>query len=74
MLTHPTLDQLHQLGLYGMAKAFAEVETSDQAAALAHTEWLALLLDREITYRHDKKLTARLRHALSIPRTSSGLV
>ena len=42
-------------------KAFAEVETSDQAAALAHPEWLALLLDREITYRHDKKLTARLR-------------
>ena len=63
MLTHPTLDQLHQLGLHGMAKAFAEVETSDQAAALAHPDWLALLLDREITYRHDKKLTARLRYA-----------
>ena len=24
MLTHPTLDQLHQLGLLGMAKAFAD--------------------------------------------------
>jgi len=63
MLTHPTLDQLHQLGLYGMAKAFGEAETTDEAAALTHPEWLALLLDREITYRHDKKLTARLSYA-----------
>src|SRR5439155_22335789 len=28
MLTHPTLDQLNQLGLLGMAKAFGEAETS----------------------------------------------
>jgi DNA replication protein DnaC len=63
MLTHPTLDQLHQLGLYGMAKAFTEAETSDQAAALGHPEWLALLIDRELAYRHDRKLTARLRYA-----------
>src|SRR5258708_5075104 len=46
-----------------MAKAFAEAETSDEAAALAHPEWLALLIDREVAYRHDRKLTARLRYA-----------
>ena len=63
MLTHPTLNQLHQLGLLGMAKAFGDVETSGEAAALTHPEWLALLLDREMTYRHDKKLAARLRYA-----------
>ncbi len=63
MLTHPTLDQLHRLGLLGMAKAFGEAETSNEAAALTHPEWLGLLLDREMTYRHDKKLTARLRYA-----------
>src|ERR1700738_1486774 len=63
MLTHPTLDQLHQLGLLAMAKAFGDVETSGEAAALTHPEWLALLLDREMTYRHDKKLAARLRYA-----------
>ena len=34
MLTHPTLDQLHRLGLFGMAKAFGETETSNEAAAL----------------------------------------
>ena len=63
MLTHPTLDQLNQLGLFGMAKAFGEAETSAEAAALTHPEWLALLLDREMTYRHDRKLAARLRYA-----------
>ena len=45
MLTHPTLDQLNQLGLYGMAKAFGEAIVGE-AATLTHAEWLALLLDR----------------------------
>ena len=40
MLTHPTLDQLNQLGLFGMAKAFGEVAASGDAAALPHTDWL----------------------------------
>jgi DNA replication protein DnaC len=30
---------------------------------MTHPEWLALLLDREITYRYDKKLVRRLRYA-----------
>jgi len=63
MLTHPTLDQLHQLGLFGMASAFDEITASDQAATLSFPEWLGLLLDREATYRHDKKLVRRLRYA-----------
>ena len=63
MLTHPTLDQLAQLGLTGMAKAFAELEASGEAATLTHAEWLGLLLDREITHRRDKRLAARLRYA-----------
>ncbi len=63
MLTHPTLDRLHELGLAGMAKAFAEIEASDEAASLTHPEWLALLLDREISHRRDRRLMARLRYA-----------
>ena len=62
MLKHPTLDQLHTLGLYGMAKAFADL-AADQAKDLAHADWLALLLDREASWRRDKRLTARLRAA-----------
>ena len=41
-----------------MAKAFDEVAASGDAAALPHLDWLALLRDREMTYRHDRKLTA----------------
>ena len=51
MLIHPTLDQLHQLGLAGMARAFTELEANPQSAELSHAEWLALLLDREATER-----------------------
>jgi hypothetical protein len=38
LLTHPTLDLLHQLGLNGMAKAFSEIEASSKAATLSHPE------------------------------------
>ena len=58
MLTHPTLDQLGQLGLPGMAQAFVEIEASGEAAALSHADWLGLLLDRELTHRRDKRLAA----------------
>jgi len=63
LLIHPMLDQLGQLGLSGMAQAFAELEASDQTAALTHADWLALLVDRELTHRRDKRLAARLRYA-----------
>src|SRR3954466_10730174 len=56
VLNHPTLDRLHQMGLFGMAKAFADIAASDGADGLTHGEWLALLLDREWTYRYDKRL------------------
>jgi len=55
------LDQLGQLGLSGMAQAFSELEASDETAALTHTDWLGLLVDRELTHRRDKRLAARLR-------------
>ncbi len=63
MLKHPTLDQLHALGLYGMAKAFVELSQSDEAKEFDRNDWLALLLDREASLRRDKRLTARLRAA-----------
>ena len=63
LLTHPTLDQLGQLGLPGMAQAFAELQASGEAADLSQADWLGLLLDRELTHRRDKRLAARLRYA-----------
>jgi DNA replication protein DnaC len=63
VLTHPMLDQLAQLGLTGMAQAFAQLEASGESATLTHADWLGLLVDREITHCHDKRLAARLRYA-----------
>jgi DNA replication protein DnaC len=63
VLTHPTLEQLRQLGLAGMARAFEELQAQPAAGELAPAEWLALLLDREMTERQDRRLKARLRFA-----------
>ena len=42
MLLHPTLSQLDQLDLAGMAKAFRELADNPEAKALDHAEWLGL--------------------------------
>ena len=63
MLTHPTLDQLNTLALYGMAKAFQDLASNPEVRDLGHAEWLGLLLDREVAQRQDKRYAARLRRA-----------
>lgn len=63
MLQHPTLDRLDAMGFVGMAKAFAELAANAEAERLTHAEWLALLLEREWSFRHDRKLATRLRFA-----------
>src|SRR5271165_3649882 len=63
MLTHPTLDQLHALGLHGMAKGFKELDANPEARTLEHPEWLALLLDHETTLRRQKRFETRARVA-----------
>lgn len=63
MLPHPTLERLNAMGFAGMARAFGELASNAEAERLTHPEWLALLLDREWSFRHDRKLAARLRFA-----------
>ena len=63
MLTHPTLEQLHTLGLHGMAKGFKELDGNPEARALDHSEWLALLIEHETTLRRQKRFEARARAA-----------
>jgi DNA replication protein DnaC len=63
MLTHPTLDLLHSLGLHGMAKGFKDLEEQPEARSLEHAEWLALLLEQERTLRQQKRFEARARAA-----------
>lgn len=71
MLTHPTLDLLHDLGLHGMAKAFKALEQTSETRTLEHAEWLVLLLEHEMTLRRQKRFearakAARLRHNASV--------
>ena len=71
MLTHPTLDLLHELGLHGMAKGFKALEQAPDSKSLDHAEWLGLLLEHEVTLRRQKRFeararTAQLRHNASI--------
>jgi DNA replication protein DnaC len=63
MLTHPTLDGLVQLGLHGMAQGFQDLEHQPEAAALPHGDWLAILLEREVTLRRQKRFESRARAA-----------
>ena len=63
MLTHPTLDLLHELGLHGMAKGYKALEQTAETESLAHAEWLGLLLEHEVTLRRQKRFEARARTA-----------
>jgi len=63
VLRHATLDQLAELKLHGMAKAFAEQLEMADVAELSFEERLGLLVERELTERSSRQLTARLRKA-----------
>jgi DNA replication protein DnaC len=62
MLTQPTVERLHTLGLVGMAQALAEQLQSDNDE-LTFLERLGLLVDREQTERENRRLKARLAQA-----------
>ncbi len=63
MLTNPTLDQLKQLRLDGMYAAYQEQLQSAHYDDLSFDERMALLVDREHTLRHNRRLATRLRNA-----------
>ncbi len=63
MLKHVTLDQLAELKLHGMARAFEEQLQMPEIRDLSFEERLGLLVEREATERASRRLTARLRRA-----------
>jgi DNA replication protein DnaC len=63
MLLEPTLDTLNRLKLFGLAQALEEQATQSAAHGLAFEERLALLLDREVLYRENRRLTRLLQLA-----------
>lgn len=63
MLTQPIFDKLQQLRFYGMLKALEEQMQMPDIDKLGFEERLGLLLDREMTFREDRRLKTRLRKA-----------
>lgn len=63
MLKHPTVDKLNQLKFFGMARAYTEQLDTGDIDELDFDSRLAMLVDREMTERHSRQLTNRLRRA-----------
>lgn len=71
VLTNTTLDGLHRLKLPGMARGLTEQRDHPDYDALSFEERLAMLVDRELTERHNRRLdrmlkAARLRVAATV--------
>jgi DNA replication protein DnaC len=63
MLITQTLEQLHQLKLFGMAQAFKEQQQQPPANTLSFEERLGLLVDREALERENRRLKRLLKQA-----------
>jgi len=63
VLIQPTLDSLNQLKLHGMATALSEQMTQTSAQSLPFEDRIGLLVEREITYRENRRLTRLLQLA-----------
>jgi len=63
MLMEHTLTTLKALRLPGMAQAFEEQQTSAATASLSFDERFTLLVDRERTYRDNRRIQRLLREA-----------
>jgi DNA replication protein DnaC len=74
MLTNATLDGLHTLRLPGMARGLLEQREHADYAALGFEERLAMLVDRELTERRNRKLERALKASrLRFPATVEGV-
>ena len=63
MMMHTTLAQLRSLKLDGLAAGLEEQLAQPGMAALTFEERMALLIDREVHARNDRKLVRRLKNA-----------
>jgi DNA replication protein DnaC len=63
MLINPIINHLQELRLYAMAKALKEQLENTMITALSFEERLGLLVEKEVTSRENKRLSARLKRA-----------
>ena len=68
MLSAPTVEKLHQLGLAAMAAAWTDQQQHADVSSLAFDERFGLLVDAEWLARENKRLTRALKEAkLKLP-------
>src|SRR6266545_4222214 len=63
MLIQPTLDALNELKLYGMVAALSEQLAQSAALSLPFEDRLGLLVEHEVSYRENRRLTRLLQLA-----------
>lgn len=63
MLQQPTVEKLEAMRLHGMAQALRELAGNETSQELSFEDRLALLVDRQFTWRQNEALQARLRRA-----------
>jgi DNA replication protein DnaC len=63
MLQQPTIEKLEAMRLHGMAQALRELAANEESRELSFEDRLALLVDRQFTWRQNEALQARLRRA-----------
>ncbi len=63
MLHQPTIEKLMSMRLQGMVSALEEMEQQEAAADLGFEERLALLVDRQYTWRQNLAFQQRLKRA-----------
>jgi len=63
VLTHPTVEKLTAMRLFGMATALEEQGRTREIEALSFEERLGLLVDREMTLRDSRRMARRLKSA-----------
>lgn len=63
MLTHPTLEKMQSLRLFGMKKAYQEQLQQSDIDDLSFDERLGLLVDRETIEKENSRLASRLKKA-----------
>jgi DNA replication protein DnaC len=63
MLTNQTIDKLHDMGLDAMANGLREQMEQSQYHELSFEERLGLLVDREATWRENRRQATRLKAA-----------
>jgi DNA replication protein DnaC len=63
MLTHPTIEKMKSLRLFGMAKAYEDQIHMKDIGELSFDDRLALMIDREEIEKENTRLRTRLRKA-----------